>query len=361
MNSYGDDYVELTYLQTMILFCLHKINGERTIYSVYHLLKGKKSSQTIQDTHLFHLQPFYQSYTHLSRHELEQLVETLLSDGLLAKSSDHRYQVTTYGEQRLKNALSGKPIPPFLNGWKYQRTAEIFWERLSLSIQVISHLQKNDSKYMPIQRKAETLQWIKQFLKQNKLSRENLGLKLYSELVDILDSETTIEPELLVTRLSGYRSIGLTSIQVAKNRNMESVYYHYQFLNILHFLIGQIEAKELQFPILAQFLDHSKKTNLTFSTEKTYALLKQGYSVTDIAAIRKLKKSTIEDHLVELALHMREFSIDPYVSIEKQQQIQTAVKKLNSKQLKKIYYEVKGADYFEIRLVLAKYEDGLCN
>ena len=69
-------------------------------------------------------------------------------------------------------------------------------------------------------------------------------------------------------------------------------------------------------------MDQSQKTNLTFSTEKTYALLKQGYSVTDIMSIRKLKKSTIEDHLVELAIHMKEFSIDPYVSFEKQKQIQ---------------------------------------
>jgi uncharacterized protein YpbB len=361
INKFGDGRMELTYLQTMILFCLHKINGERTIYSIYHLLKGKKSSQTIQDTHLFHLQPLYQSYTNLSRNELDVQVEEFLSNQLLIRSSDQRYRVTAYGEKNLENALSRRPIPVFLNGWKYQRKADVFWERLSLSVQVISYLQNNDSKYMPIQRKVETLQWIKHFLKQNKLSRENLGLKLYAELVDILESDVSIEPELLVQRLSGYRSIGLTSTQVANMRNMEPAYYHYQFLNILHFLIGQIEANKLQFPILAQFLDHSQKTNLTFSTEKTYALLKQGYSVTDIMSIRRLKKSTIEDHLVELAIHMKEFSIDPYVSIEKQKQIQTAIKKLNSKQLKQIYHEVIVADYFEIRLVLARYGDGLCN
>ena len=45
----GDDKMELTFLQMMILYCLQKINGERTIYSIYHLLHGKKSSQTIQD------------------------------------------------------------------------------------------------------------------------------------------------------------------------------------------------------------------------------------------------------------------------------------------------------------------------
>ena len=216
MNKSGDDQMELTFLQTMILFCLHKINGERTIYSIYHLLKGKKSSQTIQDTHLFHLQPLFQTYTNLSRNELEKNVAKFLSDQLLINSSDHRYRVTEYGENLLEKSLAHLPIPAFLNGWKYQRKANVFWERLSLSVQVISHLQNNESKYMPIQRKADNLIWIKHFLKQNKLSRENLGLQLYSELIAILESDATIEPGLLVQRLSGYRSIGLTEVQAAK-------------------------------------------------------------------------------------------------------------------------------------------------
>ena len=125
-------------------------------------------------------------------------MKSFWSDQLLINISDHRYRVTEYGENLLEKALAHQPIPAFLNGWKYQRKANVFWERLSLSVQVISHLQNNESKYMPIQRKAENLIWIKHFLKQNKLSRENLGLQLYSELVTILESDASIEPELLV-------------------------------------------------------------------------------------------------------------------------------------------------------------------
>ena len=139
---------------------------------------------------------------------------------MLINISDHRYRVTEYGENLLEKSLAHLPIPAFLNGWKYQRKANVFWERLSLSVQVISHLQNNESKYMPIQRKTETLIWIKHFLKQNKLSRENLGLQLYSELIAILESDATIEPGLLVQRLSGYRtdrSNGSTS-----SKNMET-------------------------------------------------------------------------------------------------------------------------------------------
>ena len=120
-----------------------------------------------------------------------------------------------------------------------------------------------------------------------------------------------------------------------------------------------IETNSSHFPILASFLDQSPKVPLTLSTEKTFALLKQGYSVIDIMTIRRLKKSTIEDHLVELALHIKGFSIDRYVPMEKQQQIKNTAITLNTKQLKEIRNAVQEADYFEIRLVLAKYGDEL--
>jgi uncharacterized protein YpbB len=351
--------MELTFLQLILLYCLHKLKGERTIYSIFHLLHGKKSSQTIQDAHLFHLTQFFQTNSNISRQYLEETVEDFLTYQMITEVSDQHYIVTEHGESLLLKSLALNPIPTHLNGWKYQRKATLLWERLSLCVQVISHLQNRESKYIPVQRRPETLIWIRQFLKQNKLSRKSLGCKLYTELVICFESDSSIDPRLLVMRLSGYRSVGLTATQAAKNCEMELSLYQYHFLDILHYLIEQIEMNSSRFPILALFLDQSQKGSLTLSTEKTFALLKQGYSVTSIMTIRRLKKSTIEDHLVELALHIKEFSIDCYVPMEKQQQIKSAAKTLNTKQLKQIRHAVQDADYFEIRLVLAKYSEGL--
>jgi len=349
----------LTFNQMIILLCLHKLQGERTIYSIYHLLHGKKSSQTIQDAHLFQLTAFFQTDTNMSRELLEKNVSFLLNEQLIVEKASQHYAVTLKGEQRLNKALAQTPIPNYLNGWKYQRSAIVFWERLSLAVQVISHLKKRESKYIPIQRKADTLLWMRQFLKQNKLSRDSLGLQLYEELVMCLESDFSIVPEYLVIRLSGFRSIGLTESQAAQTFQMELSYYHYHFLSTLHYATGYIEENPNQFPILHSFLEKSQKYQLTHSTEKTYALLKQGNSVTDIMTIRGLKKSTIEDHLVELALNIKSFSIDAYVSVEKQELIKKAAKEVQTKQLKQIRSMVSHADYFEIRLVLAKYGEEL--
>ena len=215
------DKMELTFLQSIILYCLHKLRGERTIYAILHLLHGKKSSQTIQDAHLFHLTHFFQTDSNMSRQDLENTIADFLSHHLIAEISEQHYMVTEYGESQLSKALAAKPIPIHLNGWKYQRTATVLWERMSLCVQVISHLQNRESKYIPVQRKPEILIWIRQFLKQHKLSRESLGVKLYTELVTCLESESFLNPSLFVMRLSGYRSVGLTAEQAAKKCEME--------------------------------------------------------------------------------------------------------------------------------------------
>ena len=44
----------------------------------------------------------------------------------------------------------------------------IFWEKLSLVVQVISYLQKHETKYIPIQKNPEILVWMRKFLKNNK-------------------------------------------------------------------------------------------------------------------------------------------------------------------------------------------------
>jgi uncharacterized protein YpbB len=96
---------------------------------------------------------------------------------------------------------------------------------------------------------------------------------------------------------------------------------------------------------------------LTQSTEKTFQLLNQGYSIADIVNTRQLKKGTIEDHIVELALKISGFSIEPFVTVEKQNQIKKVINETMTKQLRLIQNNVQGATYFEIRLVLAKNGD----
>jgi len=77
----------------------------------------------------------------------------------------------------------------------------------------------------------------------------------------------------------------------------------------------------------------------------------------EIAAIRQLKTSTIEDHFVELAMNDPYFNFTPFLPHDLFKQIVAVSKSRNTKRLRDIKEELPDATYFQIRLALAIRED----
>ncbi|XJZ26079.1 helix-turn-helix domain-containing protein [Bacillota bacterium Lsc_1132] len=341
-------------IEGIIFYCLKQLNGERTIYSIYHLLKGKKSSQTIQDAHWYRLTKYFGIYHPITREFLEESIQTSFKRGWLKEVGDQRFTLTGQGENELGAFWKKQKALNHLNGWKYQQTS-VFWERLSLLVQVSSNLVNNEANYLPIQKNKEIQQWIKNFLQKSSLPRDIFGKKLYAELVDCLEKADNLNPLVLVLRLTGYNHIGLTSTQAADQLHMEISSYHIEFLTILHYMIRQLSENPKTYPLLSCLVtDSSPNLSLTLSSSRTLSLINQGYSLEEIAKLRRLKVNTIEDHIVEIALNVAQFSIDNYIDKQTQAKIIAAAQREDTRQLKQIRNAVKGANYFEIRLVLAK-------
>lgn len=341
-------------IENIILFCLKQLNGERTVYSVYHLLNGKKSSQTIQDAHLFSLKRYFRILEPLTRERFDEMVSHLQDMKWIQHCGEQRYLLTKSGEI----LLDKNPQPHYINGWKFHQLTTQFWERMSLFIQVISNYVYQESQYIPIQKNKEAHHWLKVVLQDLKLPRNEIGKVLFSELTNCLEEAKDINPSVLVYRLTGYNQIGNTSLQTAKKLNLEALDYQIEFINILHYLIQTLQRETKCFPLLLCLLPDCKQNNsMTLSSRKTWELLNHGYSLDQIARIRNLKLSTIEDHLVEFSLNMDEFSIDSYVNKEMQNQVLKIARQLGTRQLKLIRKNLETASYFQIRLVLAKYGD----
>lgn len=341
-------------IESIILYSIKQLKSERTIYSVYHLLNGKKSSQTIQDAHLFSLKKFFGIYEQLSRESFDEIYQAMVEKNWLINKGDQRYSLTTSGMTLLEN----NPLPQYINGWNFHQITSLFWERLSLLIQVVSNLAFCESRYIPIQKNIDVHNWLKSTLKDITVPRLELGPALYSELNECFNTAKVIDPSLLVFRLTGYQQIGLTPLQVAAKVNLNIHNYQVEFTNILHYLIHKIMEEENQLKVLPYLIDELiQDDELTLSSRKTQKLLRQGHSPDIIAKLRHLKLSTIEDHLVELALNTTDFSIDTYVDRELQHEILEVSRQKASKQLKVIKEKIGAATYFQIRLVLAKHGD----
>ncbi|WP_182916973.1 helix-turn-helix domain-containing protein [Bacillus sp. PK3_68] len=78
-------------------------------------------------------------------------------------------------------------------------------------------------------------------------------------------------------------------------------------------------------------------------------------SIEEISTHRRLKQSTVEDHVVELAFNYPGFSIRPFVDKATEEQVLKAAAVLSNKRIKPIKERLPDVSYFQIRLVLAKY------
>jgi uncharacterized protein YpbB len=113
---------------------------------------------------------------------------------------------------------------------------------------------------------------------------------------------------------------------------------------------------ESEFPMLSHFLrDLLSPYTLTNSTRQTFNLIQKGIPFETICAVRKLKPSTIEDHIVELAIHVPNFNIAPYITREGQDEILQVARELQTRKLKEIKRVLeKPYTFFQIRLALSQ-------
>ncbi|MEH7307210.1 helix-turn-helix domain-containing protein [Neobacillus drentensis] len=267
---------------------------------------------------------------------------------------EQRFNITPLGKELLEKG----PLPRYINGWNFHQITSLFWERLSLLVQVVSNLMFGETRYIPIQKNKEVHNWLKSTLKEITLPRLEMGSTVYFELNNCFDVGKEVDPSLVVFRLTGFQQIGLTPLQVAKQLNLDFHDYQIGFTNTLHYLIQKIKDEGNQLKILPYLInDLMQDDELTLTSRKTQRLLNQGYTLDMIANIRHLKLSTIEDHLVELTLNIEGFSIEPYVDRELQNKILEISRRTATKQLKLIREKIGTATYFQIRLVLAKYGD----
>jgi uncharacterized protein YpbB len=341
------------YAAFLLLFCLHRFNGERSLAAVYHLFSGKKSAQTLQDSKWFQLEPFFGVWKDITLSEVETATQSLLENGWIIPVQNRSYILTEAGKRWLDEQLQRTFFPKHLNGWRYHASEKWFWYRLSLLVQTISNILHH-TRFEPIHRHEKTLMWVKRYLLSQRRTVRKLAELLYEEMYRLLDAVSEEEATVFTLRLTSFERIGWTNEQIASYLQTDPLYVQFQFQNVLHYMMAAAEAKRSS--ILYEMMDGlSLPVPLTLSAQKTYEWLLHGKSIAEIARLRRLKQNTIEDHVVEIAANIPQFSIEPFVHEKKAAKIVETARKLRTRKLKLIRDAIDDdVSYFEIRLVLAK-------
>ncbi|OZM57237.1 hypothetical protein CIB95_07170 [Lottiidibacillus patelloidae] len=346
----------MDYRSSIILNTLSKFNGERTVHGVYHLLKGKKTSQTIQDAKLFHADHLFATMRDLTRIQYDNCIKKLVQNTYVTISQDNLYKLTEKGEQFSRNFRNEDRIPKHIQGLFYSSTAKYFWERFSLYVQVLSNVVAGNNKFTPIIINEKAAWWVKKHFPSN-YNRAKVSDQLFNECLSLLQQLSDIEATIFTMKLSGSNRIGYTLAQISNDLNMDKQEVNFYFQSSCHFIVAQVMKSRSDYPLLSSFVDEEKNNiMLTKTAQDTKKLLLTGKSIEEVMNIRQLKRSTIEDHVVEIASSDQHFSIDTYVSIVEQQLIRKTIEHTGSKKLKEIKSNLcnDNIPYFKIRLVLAK-------
>ncbi|MFS0576717.1 helix-turn-helix domain-containing protein [Sporosarcina sp. 179-K 3D1 HS] len=337
-------------LSTILLAIIHRMDGERTMTAGYHLLRGKRSGQTLQDVNYYGLQPFFGILPKLEEAQFKKASKDLQRADFLVVAPNALVALSDAGR------AAAEKLPPFhFCGLDYQGRELIFFGRLSLTVQTLSHFRAGHSSFLPVQQDRDIQQFVKRLLAQQPIHDPAFAERLQDELEQALvrSGMSDRQKVIFVHRLAGYQMTGWTWDQVGERLQMDPFDVRLLFIESLHRILRAVETS-VDLSFLHHMAENVKVTSyLTESSRKTKQLFECGKTMEEIAAARHLKMSTIEDHFVEMAIHDPSFPLFRFVSEKDVNQVIQKVQEMGTKRLRPLKMEFDALSYFQLRLILS--------
>lgn len=341
-------------LSSILLFIISKMNGERTINAALHLLRGKKSGQTLQDVEYFAVKPFFGILPKLTDQEFREAADALRYARLIVEEQN-LISLTIAGENEVN-----KQNDYHFSGWDYRGKEILFFKRLALTVQTLSNMREGTTSFLPIERDREVQLFVKKMLRKQPITSPEFAKAFGEELIAaLLVSGMSDEQKYIFScRLSGKHDTAKTWDQLAMELKKPAATIRLLFIESLHRLLSAVEVSNA-YPFFMAITDDIKvRSYLTDSANRTKKLFDQGHPLDRIAEIRQLKMSTIEDHLIEMAMNDTSFPIQNFVSKEQMNAVIDKANSIGTKRLKLLKEAFASLSYFELRLIMAISKEG---
>lgn len=336
--------------QQIILHIVDRMNEERSISAPFHLIRGKRSGQTIQDVQIYRLKNYFSLFPRLTKTAYDYHIQQMIQLKWLVVDEKAIPKLTSTGKEKLLELPQLK-----LNGWIYRGNERIFFQRLSLVTQTLSHVNAKKWSFTPIQKDEKIQFWVRQFLQKYPYKSEAFVNQYYQQLHSLFQSDKLPELHLvlLTHRLTGYGVSGVTWQQLSHALQKDEIDLQILLQESLHMLLDEISSRP-SLNILSNMTEGIKSsTPLTDSAKKTSDLFEKGYSFEEISSIRQLKKSTIEDHFVEIAMNGKLLTVQMFFPNEDITKLIKEIKKQETKKLRTLKEVFPNHTYFQLRLLLA--------
>ncbi len=336
-------------LTSLLLYIIRQLDGERTMYAGFHLLRGKRSGQTLQDVEYYQLKPFFGILPKLHIEQFDKAAKVLKNNKFVT-IDDHAFVHMTK-----QGLMAANDLPKFqFNGWDYRGRELLFFARLSLIVQTVSHFKRGEKSFIPTQRDRDIQFFVKKMLYRQPIEDPKFSRTIGQEIVLAMERSGMVEKQKIIFthRLDGFQCTGWTWNQLATEFDEPPFSVYLSFIESLHLMLAAIE-RSTDMPMLRKMSERIKvATYLTDSSMKTKQLFAQGLSMGEIATSRKLKMSTIEDHFVEMSINEEQFPIEQFVTRSEMEVVKEKVAELGTKRLRLLKDEFSNLSYFQLRLIL---------
>ena len=333
-------------MKTLFILSLFRQGDKIKISTLYHLLKGKRTISVLMSAFLHGNLPVFQLFPGVTEKEYQECLDALIFAGFLVLDEEGEWgQITRKGQEYLTaQRAPDDPSSRWLDNYRYGKTDKEMWRQIQFLVQVVSQLSYRNASYVPLE-SSPLYQWrIKQLLKQ--VGKEGLGQRLRDELQSVLGHLSDQESQFLGQQLSGYQWNGKTEQQLIQQLPqfssvlvLKSCYHHF-------FKVIEDSAAPLLSTIVSQELHRSNNRSML----QTKKLWLSGMPPERIAEVRKMRRNTVNDHLLELAIQEKEHPCDGLLAQEQLdylKQLRTPPQEWQYRQLKE---RLPTLDYFNFRL-----------
>ncbi|MGA9231680.1 MAG: helix-turn-helix domain-containing protein [Exiguobacterium oxidotolerans] len=332
--------MKLTVINQVLLETISRLRGERTDRSLFHILQGKRSATSLQDAHFYELETVF-GMLPFRRETFDRLLLELEQQGFIERAETLR--ITELGESSIKVPFLIDDMGGELRGFPI-----ILWKRLSLLIQTIVCLEQKRF-FVPVQQDVAIKDWVRRYVKGMPQRTQWID-QVYHELREALRQLSVKEATLISYRLSGLKT-GLSYPQLEEKLDSDVLSLRLEFMMAWRKCLRHLDEAGLILR-LGEDIDQSKMTQ---SAQKTWDMLRNGFALNEISERRRLKKSTMEDHLVEIAMYSDVFPRSQFLSDAQFKEVIEVANRNETFSLKRIKGELKlETDYFQIRIALAR-------
>lgn len=280
---------------------------DRRLRVIENVLVGKRSVSTLYWGMRYQRLDWLGYNRQVTRQEMDQATASLVKQQLITVT-DNQARLTQTGQAAQKTFLATRYQP---QAFTTRLTVDVatFWQRLLLAVQVVSEASYQERHYYPLQMPWTVKRFIKRWYQRYRAT--NLSTEFQTTLKQFLAEQDDQLAVIFSQSLSGHAQPGTTIMQLTRLTGRTAAELMQIRVDLTCLFVQWLQQSTTETsPALVALLAELEQSPVSQSAQETLLAFNQGVQLTVISQKRRLKLSTVREHLLEAAIFLPVAAVD---------------------------------------------------